>query len=60
MKQVYNINTITNNIQDSDIQFYQKLNGQFYKLDMITILNTKLIDLITWVKEQRLFYQSPN
>jgi hypothetical protein len=59
MKKVLSIDKITSNIQDSDVQFYQKLNGEYYRLDMVTILNTKLIDLMTWIKEQRLFYQSP-
>jgi hypothetical protein len=37
-------------------EFHQNVNGKTYGLSVVFVLNMKLIELITMIKEGRLFY----
>ncbi len=56
MKKVTNLQHVQDIINRKE-DFYQDVNGRTYNVSFITILGMKLLDIITMIKEGRLFYQ---
>ena len=56
MKKVLSLNEVYEVIESQgEMQAYQDINGHKYKIDYVNLLQMKLIDIITLIKEQRLF-----
>jgi hypothetical protein len=54
MKKILNINDLYQAIQDRT-EIYHESNGKKFKFDVVRVLNTKFIELITMIKDGKLF-----
>jgi hypothetical protein len=57
MKKVLSLSDVQTAI-NNQWKFYQDVQGKTYELDFVFVLQMKLIDIITMMKEGRLFYQT--
>jgi len=55
MKKVLTLEELNHLNFDNDIEYHKEIGGRFYKLDIITLLQMKLIDVLTLIKQQKLF-----
>ncbi|MFA5207513.1 MAG: hypothetical protein WC428_02535 [Candidatus Paceibacterota bacterium] len=55
MKKILSLNELQTAINNR-WEFKQDVNGKTYELSVVFVLNMKLIELITMIKEGRLFY----
>ena len=60
MKKVLNLNEVYT-ILDSrgELVAYQDINGHKYEIDYVNFLQMKLIDIMSLIKEQRLYRSEP-
>ena len=57
MKKILNIGEIATIIESKD-DIYQVVGGKTYKLNFVSVLQMKLIDIIMMVKEGQLFREN--
>jgi hypothetical protein len=55
MKKVTDFSQVQRTIENKE-DFYQEINGKKYKLNFILVLQMKLIDILSMIKEGTLFY----
>jgi len=55
MKKILSLSEIQTAINNR-WEFQQDVNGKIYELSVVFVLNMKLIDLITMIKEGNLYY----
>lgn len=59
MKKVLSLNEIYTIVESQgEILLYQKISGKMYKIDYVNLLQTKLIDIISLIKERKLYKSS--
>jgi len=55
MKKILSLNEVQTAINNR-LEFHQDVNGKIYEISVVFVLNMKLIELITMIKEGNLYY----
>ena len=50
MKKITNVNQIVENIDNSDGKFYKMMDGKFYEINLVELLNMSLSAIIMAIK----------